>query len=124
MDTSLYFYRTVVFTRADGQIALADIYNPNLTSPLESWLGIVVSLADGKHTLAQLIEYLASQYPGNPPEALEATIASVVERLAEGELVKTSEEPVELPYYLAQPIERLDLEKARQLMHADGYTRH
>jgi len=31
---------------------------------------------------------------------------------------------VQLPYYLAAPIEHLDIEKAKKLIKEDGYTLH
>ena len=124
MDTSKYFYRNVVFTRKGGKVSLADIHNPEHTTEMEDWLGIVISLADGKHTLQQLIDYMASQYPASAPKELTSTIESVVERLTEGNMLKLTEEPIELPYYLAEPIEHLSLEVARQKMHEDGYTQH
>ncbi len=120
MDNTQYFYRNSVFTRKDGQVALVDIYQPQKTTPLDDWLGIVVSLADGHHTIQQLIDYLAQQYP-MPPENLESTLHSVIERLEEGKIVQLSENKVDLPYYLSEPIEALDLDKARKAMDDDGY---
>ena len=46
MDNKQYFYRTIVFTRNNNQVALADINHPEKVTPLDEWLGIVVSLAD------------------------------------------------------------------------------
>lgn len=124
MNKSQYFYRTVVFTRLDNQVALVDIHNPGETTPMEHWLGIVVSLADGRHTIQELIGYLGSHYPGQPPSELERTIESVLERLGDGKIINMSDKAVSLPYYLAAPIEELDIEKAKKLMHEDGYTLH
>ncbi len=123
MDKKQYFYRTVVFTRKAGLVALADINDPNETTALEEWLGKVVSLADGKHTLNELTDYISSQYQ-QVPESLSDTLESVVERLLEGKMIKLSENAVELPYYLAAPIEQLDIERAKKLMKEDGYTLH
>ena len=124
MDKSQYFYRTVIITRKNNQVALANIDNPEETTALDDWLGIVVSLADGAHTVQELIEYLAGHYPIQAPEKLEETVESVFERLTDGKLIRYSEEPVSLPYYLEHPIEALDIEKAKKLMHEDGYTQH
>lgn len=124
MDTSQYFYRNVVFTRKGGKVALVDIHNPEHTTDMEDWLGIVISLADGKHTLQQLIDYMAAQYPASAPTELNKTIESVVERLTEGNMLKLTDKEVELPYYLSEPVERLSLDVARQKMHDDGYTQH
>lgn len=120
MDNKQYFYRTVVFTRADNKVSLADINNPKNVAPLEDWMAVVVSLADGQHTVLELIDYMSKQYE-SAPENLEETIASVLERLIEGGIVLLSENKVELPYYLASPIENYDIEKAKQEMQKDGY---
>jgi hypothetical protein len=122
LDKSLYFYRTAIYTENNGEPALADINNPTRITPLEPWFGVVVPLADGQHTLGELIECIAYRYQGNAPANLEQTLESVVERLIEGKLLVTSTEKAELPYYLAQPIEHLDIEKAKNLMAEDGLT--
>ncbi|MCW8865942.1 MAG: hypothetical protein OQK09_10020 [Colwellia sp.] len=123
MDKSQYFYRTVVFTRKAGIVALADINNPQESTKLEEWFGVVISLADGKHTLQELIDFMAKQYP-QKPERLDDTLESVIERLLEGNMLKLSDTAVELPYYLAAPIEQLDIEKAQKLIKEDGYSVH
>ncbi len=123
MNTTQYFYRTVIFTRKAGIVALADINNPQESTKLEEWFGVVISLADGKHTLKELNDFMAKQYP-HKPDRLEDTIESVIERLLESNMLKLSDSAVELPYYLAAPIEQLDLEKAKQLIKEDGYTVH
>ena len=104
-------------------MALADVHHPQNTSPLDDWMGIVVSLADGSHTIEELVSYLKKHYP-MPPENLEKTLHSVLERLEGGEIVRLTDEKVELPYYLASPIEELDIEKAKKLMNEDGYQVH
>lgn len=123
MNKSQYFYRTVIFTRKAGIVALADINNPQESTKLEEWFGVVISLADGKHSLQELIDFMAKQYP-QKPERLEDTIESVIERLVESKMLKLSENTVELPYYLAAPIEQLDIKKAQKLIKEDGYTIH
>ena len=123
MDKSQYFYRTVIFTRKAGIVALADINNPQESTKLEEWFGVVISLADGKHTLQELTDFMAKQYQ-QKPERLDDTLESVIERLLEGNMLKLSEKAVELPYYLAAPIEQLDIEKAQNLIKEDGYNVH
>lgn len=123
LDKSQYFYRTVIFTRKAGIVALADINNPQESTKLEEWFGVVISLADGKHSLQELIEFMAKQYQ-QKPTSLEDTLESVIERLIEGNMIKLSESAVELPYYLAAPVEQLDIEKAQKLIKEDGYSVH
>ena len=123
MDTTQYFYRTVVFTRKAGIVALANINNPQESTKLEEWFGVVISLADGKHTLQELTDFMAKQYP-QKPTSLDDTLESVIERLLEGNMLKLSKKAVELPYYLAAPIEQLNIDKAQKLIIEDGYTAH
>ncbi len=123
MNNSQYFYRTIVFTRINHQIALADIDHPENVTPLEEWLGTVISLADGCHSIEELIGYMSKRY-ATPPPNLEKTIYSVIERLMDSNLIKLSEHAVTLPYYLAAPIEELDLERARKEIRKDGYSMH
>lgn len=123
MDNTQYFYRTAIFTRKDNQVSLVDIEKPDDTTPMEDWMAIVVSLADGRHTVNELIAYMGSQYQSAPQE-LEDTLHSVLERLQEGKIVQLSDQAVELPYYLAEPLESLDIEKAKKLIKEDGYIHH
>jgi hypothetical protein len=115
LDNAYYFYRNAVFTRKNNQVALVDIEKLDNESALDEWLGIIVSLADGCHTIDQLIKYMTQHY-NKAPDNLEKTIHSVLNRLIEGKIVRLSEKPIELPYYLASPVEELDMEKARKLL--------
>lgn len=120
MDASQYFYRNVIFSKEGNTISLIDIYNPNNERKvLESWFGLVLQLADGQHTIDQLLQYLSSRYNGGPPANLEQTIHSVVERLSESKFIMLTKEATELPYYLASPYEQLDIEKAKKLLEQD-----
>lgn len=122
MDTTKYFFRTAVYGTESDKVYLIDIHNPDAKmESLEAWLGVVVSLADGQHTIAELIDYLASQYQGAVPDNLNDTLISVFERLEGEGAVKLSETPVMLPYYLAEPVQKLDIERAKRLMLDDGY---
>ena len=122
MDKSQYFYRISVFSMQEDKVSLLDANDLSAkTQPLEPWLGVVVSLADGQHTIQQLIEHLAGQYEGAPPRELERTIESVIERLTETDVIKLADQAVILPYYLSLPAEKLDMEMARRLMIDDGY---
>jgi len=105
-------------------VLLVDLHNPEPeeeVSPLEPWLGLVVSLADGQHTIQQLLDYMTDHYKGEPPENLEATIESVIGRLTETEVIKLADETFELPYYLSRSADKLDIETAKRVMADDGY---
>ena len=122
MDKNKYFYRTVVFAKQEDKVRLVDLHNPEKeTPPLESWLGLVVSLADGQHTIQQLLDYLTDHYGGKPPGNLEETIESVMVRLTETEVIRLVDDAYALPYYLSRSADRLDIDMAKQAMADDGY---
>ena len=125
MDKSKYFYRIAVFSVQEDKVSLIDANHLSAkTPPLEPWLGLVVSLADGQHTIQQLIEHLAGQYEGTPPRELESTIESVIDRLTETDVIKLADQAVTLPYYLSLPVEKLDMEMVKRLMADDGYLQN
>ena len=120
MDTTKYFYRNVIFSKKDKKVLLVDIHNPEKNNQeLEPWFGLVLQLADGQHTIDELFNLLTNKYSGTPPENLKKTIHSVIERLSNSNLIVLTESITELPYYLSQPIEYLDLEKAKELLEKD-----
>jgi hypothetical protein len=112
-----------VFSKQGDKVSLVDLQNPEAEAlTYEPWLGLVVSLADGQHTIGQLIEYSSGHYQDGLPETLGTTIESALERLVETGTVQLSSETMELPYYLSLPAERLDVPKALHLMAEDGYS--
>lgn len=120
MKASNYFYRNVMFSKVGDTISIVDLYNPDKNrQDLEPWLGIVLQLADGQHTIKDACDYLAKSYKGNPPENLELTIHSVVERLVDTKFIKLADVKTELPYYMAFPYEQLDVMKAKRLQSED-----
>lgn len=120
MDEAKYFYRNAIFSSADKIISLVDIDNPDADNHvLEGWFGGVFQLADGKHTIEELIGLMTAQYNGNPPANLKDTINSVIERLVESKFIVLSDVATELPYYLSMPYEMLDIEKAKEMLAND-----
>ena len=124
MDKSKYFYRILLYTIKNDEVMLVDKEDHEKTIPLEPWLGMVISLADGKHTIAELLDHLESGYKGLPPADLEKTLESIIDRLINSQALQLADEAVTLPYYLSMPKEDLDLEKANKLMLEDGYIKH
>lgn len=117
--TSQYFYRNTVFSKQGNQIAIADIDDPENKKELEPWMGAVLQLADGQHTIDELYDYLASRYDGPPPANLMDTLVSVIERMEEAKLLVLTADKTELPYYLSIPIEMMDIDMARRLLEED-----
>ena len=54
-----------------------------------------------------------------PPENLEDTLISVVDRMVKSKLIMLTKEKTNLPYYLSMPYELLDIEKAKKLLAKD-----
>ena len=120
MDAAKYFYRNVIYSKSGTTVAIVDIHNPEKAKEtLEPWLGMVLQLADGQHTIQELVDLLSTRYGGNPPANLEETVHSVVERLAESKLIMLTDVKTDLPYYLSMPVEMMDIEKAKQLLAID-----
>ncbi len=120
-NRSKYFARTVLFAKREAGVMLVDMHDASVTEPLEPWLGKVLLLADGTHTVQQLIDFVGRQYGLNPPPTLDATIDSVIERLCGSKIIALSQEPVTLPYYLSLPADEQDAERANRLMAEDGF---
>lgn len=120
MDTAQFFYRNVIFSKSNNQVYLIDLFNPEeKKTALEGWFGLILILADGQHTIEELVELLSTKYAGAPPPNLRETILSVLERMAESKLVMFTDIKTELPYYLSLPYEQLDVEKAKKLFTED-----
>ena len=123
MDHSHYFKRTTVFNVEEDAISVVDVHKNNTLTPLDPWMGAVLSLADGQHTVAELISHMAAQYPNGAPENLTETLESVIEHLIEAKLVELTPHPSILPYYLQVPMDQQDQERATEMMINDGFLR-
>ncbi len=120
MDTTQFFYRNVIFSKRGNTISLIDLFQPKSESEeLDPWFGMVLQLADGQHSIDQLHEYISTLYSGSPPDNLEDTLHSVVQRMSKSGLIVLTESETELPYYLSMPYEMLDVEKAKRLIKED-----
>ena len=124
VELSNYFYRTLMYSDKEGQVTVYENAPPYGPIPLEPWLGLVVQLADGQHTLQELIDYVASRYQGDVPENFLKTMGSVIERLLESGGIALSETPYTLPYHLSMPKEHQDPEMSRKSQEGAGVPRH
>lgn len=123
MNHAHYFSRTTVYRIAGDTVSLIDVHEQNAVTPLDPWMGTVIALADGQHTVAQLLHHMAGQYPNGAPANLGATLESVLQRLGESGALKLTEEPLTLPYYLAMPLDEQEPKLATELMINDGFLR-
>lgn len=120
MNKDNYFYRNVIYSKIENTVSIIDLDDPEKEREnLEPWFGIVFQLADGQHTVEELYNLLAQKYKEGPPSDLLKTVTSVVERMAEMNLVVVTDVKTELPYYLSMPYEMMDLEKAKKLLAED-----
>ena len=111
----------MVYARQDLGVVLVDMHDTSLTTPMDPWLGRVYLLANGTHTVQELIDFVGRQYGGSPPPNLGATIDSVIDRLHETKTIAFSDEPISLPYYLRMEAEQQDPQLTNRLMAEDGY---
>lgn len=123
MDHNHYFKRNAVYKVEEDAISVVDVHENNTITPLDPWMGAVVSLADGQHTIAQLIQHMTAQYPGDAPENLTQTLESVIDRLTETDVVELTLRPSILPYYLLIPMDQQDPKKATEMMTNDGFLK-
>ena len=123
MNHAQFIKRNTVYKFEGDTVSLVDVHDNNTLTPLDAWMGVIVSLADGQHTVAQLVQHMAAQYPEGPPDNLAATIESVIKRLMESDVVSLTFQPTTLPYYLSMPIDELDPKVATDTMVNDGFLK-
>lgn len=121
MEHTYYFKRNAVYKVNGDEISVVDLKDNNNLTTLDPWMARVVSLADGQHTIAQLIQHLSTQYPDGAPEKLVETIDSVISRLTENDVIELTMRPSLLPYYLRLPIDEQDPKQATEMMIRDGF---
>ncbi|MDQ7072986.1 MAG: hypothetical protein Q9N32_05225 [Gammaproteobacteria bacterium] len=121
MDHSYYFKRNTVYKVDGDDVAVVDVKQNNALTALDPWMARIVLLADGQHTIDQLIQYMASHYPDGAPENLVELIDSVVSRLTDNKVIELTMRPTLLPYYLRIPLDEQDPKKATEMMISDGF---
>lgn len=121
MDHSHYFKRNAVYKVEEDTISLVDVQNGNTITAIDPWMGMVVSLADGQHSIDQLIQHMTAQYSDNAPDNLIETIESVITRLIESDAIELTARPSLLPYYLRLPLDEQDPKQATKVMIEDGF---
>ena len=122
IHVSNYFHRTLVHTYVNNHIVLIDNSSPRMIT-LDPWPELVISLADGKHSIQELIDHIGSSYKGAPPSDYKKTIMSVVLSLKNAGYIRITTGKYELPYYLAIPHNEQNKIKSKELMLKDGYIK-
>ncbi|HHA18225.1 MAG TPA: hypothetical protein ENK70_00770 [Methylophaga sp.] len=121
MEHAHYFKRNAVYKAEGESISVVNVHENNTLTPLDPWMAMVVSLADGQHTIAQLIQHITALYPEGAPDNLVETIESVITRLTESEVIELTVRPSLLPYYLRMPMDEQDPKQATEMMIKDGF---
>jgi len=116
-----YFKRNMVYRIESDSVSAIDVQESNSTIPLEPWMGVIVTLADGQHTIAELIQHMARQYPDGAPENMVDTIESIITRLIKSNIIELTPRPTMLPYYLRVAFDDQDPEEATKKMIQDGF---
>ena len=123
MDHKHYFKRNTVYKVEANTISVVDVHEDNTVTPLDPWMGMVLSLADGLHTVAELVQHMAAQYPDGAPDNLVDTLESVIKRLTDTDVIELTLRPSILPYYLRIPMDDQDPKQATDMMINDGFLR-
>jgi hypothetical protein len=123
LDHAHYFKRTAVYKVEGDTVSVVDVHDNNTVTPLDPWMGTIISLADGQHTVSQLIQHMAGQYPNGAPDNLIETIESAIQRLLDAKVVELTPEQTALPYYLNMPMDDQNPKIATEMMVNDGFLR-
>lgn len=121
MEQHYYFKRSAVYKVEEDSVSVVDVQNNNALTPLDPWMARVVMLADGQHTVDQLIQHMTMQYPQGAPDNLVETIESVITRLTDSDVIELTVRPSLLPYYLRLPMDEQDPKQATEMMLKDGF---
>ena len=121
MDYSHYFKRNTVYKVEQDTVSIVDVNNGNTVTALDPWMGMVVTLADGQHSIDQLIAHMTGQYSEGAPDNLAETIESVITRLTDSDAIEITVRPSILPYYLRLPLDEQDPKEATKMMISDGF---
>lgn len=121
----LYFVRLAQWDKQkDNNIYVVDNHAPRIIT-LDPWPQYIFLEADGQKTVSAFIYDIASKYGKHEeiPEKLDASILQEIEGLLELKLIALSKESKKLPYYIELPKQKQNLEKANELMLADGFIK-
>lgn len=121
LEHAYYFKRNTVYKVDGDDISVVDVKDNNNLTALDPWMARIVLLADGQHTIDQLIQHMIAQYPDGAPSNLMETIESVITRLTESEVIELTMRPSLLPYYLRLPMDEQDPKQATEMMIRDGF---
>lgn len=88
---------------------------------MDEWPQLIFLSADGKRTVSELTSELGRHYEGGIPSGLSEQTRSLVKALADRGFIMLHDRASSLPYYLAVPIEKQDMERAKKLMEEDGF---
>ncbi len=99
-----YFYKTATWTIYDkGKICIIDPNSPRMIT-LDEWPQIIFLEAKGKLTVAEFVNYMASQYTSAIPKRLDETIIQELTALFNERLIAYSDSAVTLDPAFDEPV--------------------
>jgi hypothetical protein len=98
------------FEESENRLFVVDRYSPRLIT-LDPWLELLFGMADGKHSVSEMIEALKKGYE-SAPDGLADLVFDVLSRLVNEKMVELRDSASELPYYLAIPVHQQDHNRA------------
>jgi Coenzyme PQQ synthesis protein D (PqqD) len=117
-----YFVRCARYEMMGEHAVAVDPKSPRVIT-LDPWLEVIFAAADGQRTAQQFIEKLKTQYPDGAPAGLEEQTLQLMQKLVAEGLIRLTDQPTQLPYYLSMPVAQQDKERALAEMKKDGYIK-
>jgi hypothetical protein len=117
-----YFARCLRYDVMGGRVLVTDNRSPRVIT-LDPWLEVIFAAADGQRTTQQFITHLEAQYPNGAPAALAAQTYQFLAKMEAEGLIRFTDQPTRLPYYLSMPSSEQDKERALEEMRKDGFIK-
>ncbi len=119
---NLYFRRIARFDLVDERVVVFDAKQPRVIT-LDAWPELVFQMADGEHTIQQMIEHLGEQYEDGVPVGLSDQIIATVKQLIDEGILELASGSQVLPSYLSIPVSEQNPEKEKAAMIRDGFIK-
>jgi hypothetical protein len=117
-----YFCRCLTYDLANGQTVVIDNKSPRIIT-LDPSLVLIFGAADGQRTARQFIAELEACFPGGPPASIAPETHTLMAKMEAQGLIRFTDRPTQLPYYLSMPKSNQDKARALAEMKADGFIK-
>jgi len=117
-----YFSRCLTYDLTNGQPVVIDNKSPRIIT-LDPSLVLIFGAADGQRTARQFVAELEACFPGRPPASIAPETYALMAKMEAQGLIRFTDRPAQLAYYLSMPKSHQDKERALAEMKADGFIK-